>query len=510
LILSLWLEIKFTKEQILELYLNRVYFGSGAYGIEAAAHHYFGKPAHDLTLPESAMLTGLIKAPSSLSPASNPEGAEDRAALVLKNMLEAGCIAAREYRHALGHPAKIQVKAQTPGFDYLVDWITELAPSLVGEAEGNFTVETTIDFGLQRDADAILHRKMSERGRNLQAGEAALVVLSPDGAVKALVGGLDYAASQFNRAVKGRRQPGSAFKPFVYLAALESGLTPDSLVDDEPIRVGDWRPHNYGGTYRGPISLRKALAVSSNAAAVRLMDRVGTRKVIETAQKLGVYSNLERGPTIALGAAEVTPLELTAAYAAFANGGYPALPYVIERVHDENNAILYARSHARPEAVIAPDHVSEMNDMLSAVVVSGAGRRAALPGRQAYGKTGTTQRFNDAWFVGYTGHWVAGVWVGNDRRRRMRHVTGGTLPAEIWREVMMRAHEGLKPKALPGGPSVAREHDAGASAREKPAEPGKPAGAPKAPPAQKGDETKTPGGLRKAAGQSALEPSDRT
>lgn len=252
--------------------------------------------------------------------------------------------------------------------------------------------------------------------------------------------------------MKGRRQPGSAFKPFLYLAALESGMTPDALVEDTPIQTGDWRPQNYRGAYRGVIPLRTALAVSSNTAAVRLMGQVGPHAVITAAQRLGIYSDLDRGPTLALGAAEVTPLELTAAYATFANGGYAVLPYVIERVTDENHRVLYQQSHAKPDRVVAVEHVNEMNEMLNAVVAAGTGRRAALPSHQAAGKTGTTQNFNDAWFVGYTSHMVAGVWVGNDRRRRMRHVTGGTLPAEIWRDIMLRAHKGLKPRPLPGVP----------------------------------------------------------
>jgi penicillin-binding protein 1A len=453
LILSLWLEAKFSKDQIIELYLNRIYFGSGAYGIESAAYQYFNKTTHDLTLAECAMLTGLIKAPSSLSPTHNPDAAQDRAGVVLKNMLDSDMINDKEYRNALGHPAELQPKTQTPGFNYLVDWITELVPSLVGEAEGNFTVDTTIDFKLQQAADLRLHQMMSERGRDLEAGEAAVVVLSPDGAVKTLVGGLDYNANQFNRAVKGRRQPGSAFKPFLYLAALESGMTPSALVEDTPIQLGDWRPQNYGGAYRGMIPLRTALAVSSNTVAVRLINQVGPHAVIKAAQRLGIYSDLDRGPTLALGAAEVTPIELTAAYAAFANGGYAVLPFVIERVTDENHKTLYEQSHVQPDRVIAVEHVNEMNEMLHAVVSSsGTGHRAALPGHQAAGKTGTTQNFNDAWFVGYTSHLVASVWVGNDRRRQMRHVTGGTLPAEIWRDIMQRAHRGLKPKLLPGVP----------------------------------------------------------
>jgi penicillin-binding protein 1A len=450
LVLALWLEVKFTKDQIMELYLNRVYFGSGNYGVEAAAHHYFGKPTRELTLPEAALLTGLIKAPSSLSPARNPDGAQERAGLVLKNMLDGLLIGEKDYRFALGHPAQIRAKEQASGFDYLVDWIAELIPSLVGESDGNFIVRTTIDARLQRDVDAIVHRKFVEQGRDLSASEAAVVLLSPDGAVKTLVGGLDYDANQFNRAVKGRRQPGSAFKPFIYLAALEAGMTPSTTVEDAPILVGDWRPQNYNGAYRGTIPLKTALAVSSNAAAVRLMDQVGRNKVIDVAQKLGIYSNLERGPTLALGTAEVTPLELTAAYATFANEGRAVLPYVIESVLDDHDRTLYAQSHARTESVVSADHVGEMNDMLNAAVVSGTGRRASLSRHQAAGKTGTTQRFNDAWFVGYTAQWVGGVWVGNDRRLHMRHVTGGTLPAEIWKEIMLRSHEGLKPKPLPG------------------------------------------------------------
>lgn len=457
LILALWLEAKFSKDQIMELYLNRVYFGSGNYGIEAAASHYFGKTTQELTLAESALLTGLIKAPSSLSPSHNPGGARERAAVVLRTMLETHLIGEADYLWALRHPAALQTRAPEPGFAYLIDWITELAPSLVGEAEGNFMVETTIDSNLQADVDALVRKMMTEKGEDLSAGEAAVVLMAPDGAVKTLVGGLDYDGSQFNRAVRGRRQPGSAFKPFLYLAALEDGMTPATLVEDAPIRWGDWKPQNHNGAYRGLIPLRTALAVSSNAVAVRLMQKLGRNKVIASAQKLGIYSDLDRGPTLALGTADVTPLELTAAYATFANGGYAVLPYVIRRVRNENGATLYEQSHARPQRVVSAAHVSEMNDMLNAVVATGTGAKAALPLHQAAGKTGTTQRFNDAWFVGYTAHRVAGIWVGNDRQRHMRHVTGGTLPAELWREIMARAHEGLPPRPLPGARHAAPE-----------------------------------------------------
>ncbi len=451
LFIALWLEWNFSKDEILELYLNRVYFGSGNYGIGAAAYHYFNKRAEDLTLAEAALLVGLIKAPSHLSPHANRSGADERTGIVLKNMLSAGFIGDNAYRKALASPAVIhQPEPPLPGFEYVTDWVTETVPALVGDAGSNLIVETSLDFDLQRKTDAIVRRVMKGEGKRAHAGQAAVVVLTPNGGVKALFGGMDYHRSQFNRAVKALRQPASAFKPFVYLAALEAGLTPDSLVEDEPVQIEGWIPANYGSSYRGTIQLKEALAHSSNAAAVRLMQYAGVDKVIGAAHRLGVTSQLDVGQTLALGTAEITLLEMTAAYASFANEGMGVLPYIITRVRNDKGRVLIERKLNGDRRVMPARIAGDMNEMLSAVVTSGTGTAAALRGRPAAGKTGTSTEYRDAWFIGYTADYVAGVWLGNDRNTRMRFVTGGSLPAGIWRQIMESAHKGLPVRPLPG------------------------------------------------------------
>lgn len=451
LFIALWLEVKFSKKEILELYLNRIYFGSGNYGIGAAAYHYFNKKVEALSLPEAALLVGLIKAPTSLSPRLNREDANERTGVVLKNMLSNSYITQAEYENALAHPAELhRVDPPPPGFEHVIDWITELVPLLVGEVNSNLTVETSLDLDLQRTTDATVKELMNAEGGKLQATQAAVVLLSPDGGVKALFGGMDYAHSQFNRAVKAQRQPGSVFKPFIYLAALESGLTPDSLVDDAPIEVAGWTPENYTSTYRGAIPLKTALAQSSNAAAVRLTQHVGEGNVIGVAHRLGITSRLDVGPSFALGSAEMTLMELTAAYTSFANNGMGVLPYVVVRISDDKGHVLYERNPNEDRRVIPEKHVATMNEMLNAVITSGTGQGAALVDRPAAGKTGTSSGYRDAWFVGYTADYVAGVWVGNDRHTPMKLVTGGSLPTAIWHGVMEKAHIGLPLRPLPG------------------------------------------------------------
>ncbi len=451
LFIALWLEWKFSKDEILELYLNRVYFGSGNYGIGAAAYHYFNKRTEDLALPEAALLVGLIKAPSYLSPRANRSEADERTGIVLTNMLNAGFIDDKAYRKALASPAVIsRPEPPLPGFEYVIDWVSETVPALVGDARSNLIVETSLDFDLQRKTDAIVRSVMEGKGKPARAGQAAVVMLTPDGGVKALFGGMDYARSQFNRAVKALRQPASSFKPFIYLAALEAGLTPDSLVEDKPVKVAGWTPANSGSSYRGRIPLKTALAQSSNAAAVRLMQYAGTSKVIGAAHRLGITSRLDVGPTLALGTAEITLLEMTAAYASFANEGMGVLPYIITRIRNDKGRVLFKRKVNGDRRVMPARVAGHMNEMLSAVVTSGTGTAAALSGRPAAGKTGTSSGYRDAWFIGYTADYVAGVWLGNDRRARMRFVTGGSLPASIWRQIMESAHEGLPVRALPG------------------------------------------------------------
>lgn len=449
-ILAIWLESKFTKDEIIELYLNRVYFGAGNYGVGAAAHHYFSKSASELTLSESALLAGLIKAPSYYSPAANMDRARARAREILRDLALDDRIDINEYAAALAAPAELNAPPSAPGFGHIIDWVGEIVPMLTGEADTNLIVETTIDAELQtaaRDAvDAMLRRK----GKALHASEAAAIVLTPDGAVKALIGGADYNKSQFNRAVKAMRQPGSVFKPFIYLAAMEAGFTPETLIQDTPIEINGWKPENFGGSYRGQITLRSALTHSSNMAAVRLMHAVGPDRVVETARRLGVLSARHVGPTLALGTAEMTLLEMTSAYAVFANGGFAVLPEIVERIRNEKGQVIFERRKGALPRVVSDRTVSAMNDMLNSVVAGGTARHALLTYHPAAGKTGTSQQYKDAWFIGYTAQFVGGIWMGNDNSRPMRGVTGGSLPAEIWKQIMEKAHDGFETKALPG------------------------------------------------------------
>jgi len=449
-ILALWLERRFTKQEILELYLNRVYFGGGNYGIGAATYAYFGKAPRDISLAEATFLAGLIKAPSYYSPAANIGRTRARAKEILRVLAETNQIDINQYAEAATSPLELKAPPSKPGFGFVADWVAEVTPMLTSEANSNLTVETTIDAGLQLAARSAVENVMRTKGRTAHASEAAVLLLTPDGAVRALIGGRNHAESQFNRAVRAMRQPGSAFKPFIYLAAIENGFTPNSAIDDSPVEIEGWRPANFGKDYRGPINLRTALTHSSNIAAVRLMEAVGTNRIVEVANRLGVLSVRNVGPTLALGTSETTLLEMTSAFAVFANGGLAVVPEVVERIKDSQGRILFERLKAAPSRVVSARAVSAMNDMMNAVVAGGTARAASLDFYPVAGKTGTSQRFKDAWFIGYTAQWVGGVWMGNDNASPMRGVTGGSLPAEIWKEVMLKAHEGQMPKPLPG------------------------------------------------------------
>ncbi|MTD95149.1 PBP1A family penicillin-binding protein [Hyphomicrobium sp. xq] len=456
--LALWLESRLSKADILELYLNRVYLGSGAYGIDAASRRYFSKPARSLTLAEAAMIAGLLKAPSKFSPLSNPGLARSRAKLVLSQMQEAGFITEDQERQASDEVSRSFERSQNAkpaGADYAVDFVMDqLAPvyvmAVAGGAEG-LIVETTLDRHMQANASAIVEQFVDQRGPTLQAGEAAAVVLDRDGALLAMVGGRSYAETQFNRAAKAMRQPGSAFKPFVYLAALEAGYTPDSVVEDLPLSVGGWAPRNDNGEYLGPMPLRTALAKSVNTVAARLTVQVGPARVAHVAKRLGIRSPLAKDATLSLGTSEVSLLELTGAYNVIANGGRAVEPYAVRRVRTFAGDVLFARQAPVAAQVLAPEKVVAINDMLSTALNEGTGRRAAIPMHAAAGKTGTSQGFRDAWFIGYTGYLTTGVWAGNDDGSGMNRVVGGSLPAEIWREIMIGAHAGKPPVPLAGG-----------------------------------------------------------
>jgi len=449
-VLALWLEHKFTKAEILELYLNRVYFGSGAYGVEAASQRYFGKSARRLTLPEAAMLAGLVQSPSRLAPSHNPDGAERRAAVVLADMAQQKMIGDDALKLALAHPARAVRPAGAGSVNYVADWVMDAVDDLVGSFDQDIVVETSIEPALQSAAEQALVDALTQRGDKLNVGQGALVAMTPDGVVRALVGGRNYGESQFNRAIDAKRQPGSAFKPFVYLTALERGLTPDTVRQDAPINVKGWKPENYEHEYMGPVTLTQALANSLNTVSVRLTLEVGPDAVVRTAYRLGIDSKLEPNASIALGTSEVAPLELVSAYATFANGGLAISPHVVERVRTADGKTLYDRSAQPLGRIVDARYVAMMNAMMHETLVSGTARRAELPGWQAAGKTGTTEDFRDAWFIGYTSHLVTGVWLGNDDNSPTRKAVGGGLPVEIWSRFMKTAHAGVAPTGLPG------------------------------------------------------------
>jgi len=447
--LALWLERKHSKAEILELYLNRVYFGSGAYGVEAAAQRYFGKSARNVTLQEAAMLAGLVKSPSRLAPNRNPEGAEKRTEIVLAAMADAKFITDAQAKASIGHLA-IAVKPAGAGtINYVADWIGEVLDDLIGQIDESIRVETTIDPKLQSVAEAAVIDELAAKSVKFNVSQGALVAMAPNGAIRAMIGGRNYADSQYNRAVTAKRQPGSAFKPFVYLTALEQGLTPDTVRQDAPLNVKGWAPENYTHEYFGPVTLTQALAMSLNTVAVRVGLEVGPKNVVRTAHRLGIASKLEPNASIALGTSEVSMTELVGAYAPFANGGFTASPHVVTRIKTFDGKVLYMRPADPPAQVIEPRYVAMMNSMMQETLISGTARKAEIPGWQAAGKTGTSQDFRDAWFIGYTASLVTGVWLGNDDNSPTRKATGGGLPVEVWTRFMRQALQGVPAAPLP-------------------------------------------------------------
>ncbi|NDW05211.1 transglycosylase domain-containing protein [Jiella pacifica] len=451
-ILSVWLEHKFTKDQILDMYLNRVYFGSGATGVEAAARRYFGKSASEVTLSEAATLAGLLKAPSRLSPARDPKAAKERSEVVLSAMLDEGKINRQEYDDAVAEKP-VKAKSYWDGAQhYAADLVMRDIKKLIGDVKQDVIVETTIEMPLERIAEKTIRQTIDSSKQNVTQG--ALVAIDGTGAIRALVGGRDYAESQFNRAVDAKRQPGSTFKPFVYETALEHGWRPESIIVDGPVQIGKWKPSNYENTYRGPVMVADALRFSLNTVAAKLIDNVGTQAVIDTAHRLGIKSDIVDNPSIALGTSEVSLLELTGAFAPFANGGYEATPHLVNRITTEDGKVVWERGAEVPPKVLSEDMVGMMNAMLRRVVNSGTGRKAAIEGFDAAGKTGTTQDFKDAWFMGYTAELVTGVWFGNDNGAKMKRVTGGSLPAAAWHEFMSAALDGTPNVPLPGNYTI--------------------------------------------------------
>lgn len=450
MILAMWLEIQFEKDEILQMYLNRVYLGAGAYGVDAAARRYFSKPAEELELAEAAVIAGLLKAPTTFAPTTDLERSNARAATVLLAMQDAGFITPAERAYALENPATLKTPTVAESGGYVADWVAEVLPGFAGAVTEDVIVETTIDLELQELAQSALDETLAREGDAKGVDQGAVVVLDGSGAVKALVGGRSYEESQFNRAVSARRQPGSAFKPFVYLAALEHGLSPATIRIDQPTRIGNWTPENYTKEYYGPVSLSKALALSLNTIAAQLTNEVGAQSVAETARRLGVRSPLEPNGSIALGTSEVTLLELTTAYVPFSNGGVGVIPHVVRRIKTRDGKLLYDRRGSGPGQVVDDADAGAINFMLSQALTSGTARRAALDGWQAAGKTGTSQNWRDAWFVGYTAYFTAGVWFGNDDNSPTKKATGGSLPADLWKRLMEKVHEGMVPAELPG------------------------------------------------------------
>ena len=453
MMLALWLERNFTKDEILTIYLNRVYLGAGTYGVEAASQRYFGRSAKDVGIYQSAVLAGVVKAPSRYNPTNNTDLAKQRAEIVLKTMVETGALSETQAKGARQNATLILKNAaatkNTLRARFFSDGVLSQIESFVGTVDRDLVVRTTLRAPIQAAAEAALARQLEISGLAQNIGEGAVLSLSPDGAVRAMVGGRDYADSQFNRVTQALRQPGSAFKPFVYLAALDAGYAPDDLVTDGPINIAGWKPQNFSGKYLGPVSVQDALAESINTVAVRLAQATGPKAVVTTAQRLGITSDMKPELSLALGSAEVTLLELTAAYAPLANGGLAILPYAITAITDRDGVVLYQRQGDELGRVIAPGRVATMNRMMRGVIEHGTGTAATF-GFPAAGKTGTSSDFRDAWFVGYSAELVTGVWVGNDDGGFMKAVTGGGVPARVWHDVMASAHKDHQPIDLPG------------------------------------------------------------
>jgi penicillin-binding protein 1A len=446
--LALYLESRYSKDQILTLYLNRVYFGAGVYGIEAASERFFGKSAIALTIPEAAILAGSVKAPAKYNPLNDYNAAEARAATVLHAMENAGYIDTKTLTLALATRPRISRLTSTVDAGYFADWVVSRISGYVSDIDEPIVVETTFDLPLQEKAERAVTEGLAEDGHKLNAHEAALVAMSPDGAVRAMIGGRAYSQSPYNRATDAMRQPGSAFKPFVYLTAFEHGRSPHDVMNDGPVNIHGWKPGNYEGHYEGEISLTRAFAKSSNAIAAQLTAEVGPGAVARTAHRLGIVSDLSAVPSLALGSSDVTPLELTTAYTPFANGGDGVVPYAIVRIKTRSGHALYDRHHSDLGRVMSAANAAAVTGLMVAVVTTGTGKAARLDERPTAGKTGTTQDFRDAWFVGFTADLVCGVWIGNDNNAPMKHATGGTLPARMFHTFMEDAEDGWPVRPL--------------------------------------------------------------
>jgi penicillin-binding protein 1A len=476
--LAVWLETRLTKNEILKLYLDRAYMGGGAFGVDGASQYYFGKSARDVNLAESAMLAGLFKAPTRFAPHINLPAARARANIVLDNLIEAGFMSEGQVFGARRNPATPIDRRDEHAANYYLDWAFDEMKKLVetfpkSMTERSFVVRTALDVNVQRVAENAIENSLRQYGREYHASQGAAVVMQIDGGVRAIVGGRDYGQSQFNRATDALRQPGSSFKPYVYATALANGFKPTSIVVDAPICLGNWCPQNYGHSYGGSMTLTHALTRSINTVAVRLSvaigdgnPKAGRAKIIQTARKMGLRTPLPDTPSLPIGADEVTVLDHVGAYATFPNLGKAVTPHAILEVRTAGGSLVWRfdRDGPKPRQVLRPQVAQDMIFMMNKVVEEGTGKRAMLDGIKVSGKTGTTNAYRDAWFMGYTGNFVCGVWIGNDDYSPTNRMTGGSLPAMTWHEIMDYAHKGVELKDLPGLP-----HNTAPSVAEAPA-----------------------------------------
>lgn len=450
---AVWLEFKFTKDEILSAYLNRVYFGSGAYGIDAASQIYFGRSARDINPAQSALIAGLLKAPSRLSPLVNPDLSIKRRNTVIRAMEQAGYITPAQKQDYLGAVLNLSESSRFgDNIRYFIDWILAEMEGYLGPVSQDVHIYTTLDSNLQSILQLSVKNAMRKLGQN--GPQMAGLYMAPGGGVRAMMGGRDYGQSQFNRTVQANRQPGSAFKPIVYLAALKNGYHPNDQIMDAPLTVQDYSPTNFTDDYNGSVSLTTALAESLNTATVRLADDIGLDAVINTARQLGLSQDLRRDLSLALGSSEVSVMSLTSVYASFANGGYAVWPYGIRQILDRRDNLLFQQTNHRPPRVIDGREYRQINEMLHSVVEQGTGRNAAIRNRPVMGKTGTSQDFRDAWFIGYTPDIIGGIWMGYDDNRPMKidkngqrtdhintGITGGNIPAKTWASVVRRGYQ---------------------------------------------------------------------
>jgi penicillin-binding protein 1A len=455
-LLALWLEHELTKDEILAAYLNRVYMGAGTYGVDAASKVYFKKSARDLTIKESAMLAGLLRAPSRYSPSSNYKASIERAKVVVGAMVDAGHLTKDEAAQVFKKKSKTPTSYTSEGESarYYADWVVDQVSDLIGTPEGDIVVETTMDSDIQINAAKVIADAVEKNRAKSNVSQGATVVMRPDGSVVAMVGGIDYRKSQFNRAGQGMRQPGSSFKPIVYLAALESGYSAGSVVNDAPMSYGSYTPQNYGGKYYGEITLTGALTLSLNSVAVQLASNVGVNHVINTARRLGITSNLEPNLSLALGSNEIPMLEMASAYTTISNGGFLVKAYGIKTIRTEDGKKLYEYKQKESPRNFRGSDIGQLTAMMQSVVQHGTGMGAAGPFFAA-GKTGTSQDFRDAWFDGFTDDYTAIVWFGNDNNTPMKGVTGGAISARAWRDIITAA----KADPTPSQYAISRSYD---------------------------------------------------